>query len=80
MVTTYSHYAGAETQAAVELYADIITDHRRTGVARSLSQAPKPAVTPMGAQPAKRAAPRTKGVDLFLEPLSLMGKAGKAKR
>ena len=80
MVTTYSHYAGAETQAAVELYADIITDHRRTGVARSLSQAPKPAVTPMGAQPAKRAAQRTKGVDLFLDPLSLMGKAGKAKR
>jgi hypothetical protein len=53
-------------------------------VARSLSQAPKSAVTPMGAQPAtqpaKRAAPRTKSVDLFLDPLSLMGKAGKAKR
>ena len=39
MVTTYSHYAGAETQAAVELYADVITDHRRKGVARRLPQA-----------------------------------------
>lgn len=68
MVTTYSHYAGAETQAAVELYADVITDHRRKGVARRLPQA------------ANRAAARPTGSDLFLEPLSLVGKAGRAKR
>lgn len=64
MVTTYSHYAGAETQAAVELYADVITGHRRTGVARRL---PQGAAKPMGS-------------DLFVEPLSLVGKAGRAKR
>lgn len=68
MVTTYSHYAGAETQAAVELYADVITDHRRTGVARRLPQA------------ANRAAARPTSSDLFLEPLSLVGKAGRAKQ
>ena len=42
MMTTYSHYAGAETQAAVELYGDIITDHRRTGVVRGMPRAPNP--------------------------------------
>ena len=84
MVTTYSHYAGAETQAAVELYADVITDHRRTGVARRLSQGPNPAPNQAGAQgamqDAKRSAKRSTGTDLFLEPLSLMGKALAAKR
>jgi site-specific recombinase XerD len=65
MVTTYSHYAGAETQAAVELYADLITDHRRTGVVRRISQG--------------RTGHKAQS-ELFLDPLSLMGKAGKAKR
>lgn len=84
MVTTYSHYAGAETQAAVELYADVITDHRRTGVARRLSRAAEH--TPKSTASAARVpsgahapAPPT-GSDLFLEPLSLIGKAGRAKR
>jgi site-specific recombinase XerD len=88
MVTTYSHYAGAETQAAVELYADVITDHRRTGVARGLpqaaKQAPKSSVSAArgksGAQATNRGAARPSGSDLFLEPLSLMGKSGRAKR
>jgi integrase len=29
LTTTYSHYAGAETQAALELYDDIILEHRK---------------------------------------------------
>lgn len=72
MVTTYSHYAGAETQAAVELYGDIITDHRRTGVARGMPRAPNPTRKP--------ATSRAAGTDLFLEPLSLVGKPGRVKR
>ena len=72
MVTTYSHYAGAETQAAVELYGDIITDHRRTGVARGMPRT----LNPTRKAPTSRAA----GTDLFLEPLSLVGKPGRAKR
>ena len=65
MMTTYSHYAGAETQAAVELYADVITDQRRSGVGRQISSAH---------QNGKR------GSDLFLDPLSLIGKSGRTKR
>ena len=61
MVTTYSHYAGAETQAAVELYADVISNHRRTSVARQVTKARR---TPKGHS------------ELFIDPLSLMGKAG----
>lgn len=88
MVTTYSHYAGAETQAAVELYADVITDHRRTGVARRLpqaaQQAPKSTVSAArvrsGPQATNPTAAHPTGSDLFLEPLSLVGKAGRAKR
>ena len=88
MVTTYSHYAGAETQAAVELYADVITDHRRSGVARGLPQTAKQgtkatvsaARVKTGPQGANRGAVRPTGSDLFLEPLSLMGKSGRAKR
>ena len=72
MVTTYSHYAGAETQAAVELYGDIITDHRRTGVARGMPRAPNPTRKPTTS--------RAAGTDLFLEPLSLAGKPGRVKR
>ena len=72
MMTTYSHYAGAETQAAVELYGDIITDHRRTGVARGMPRAPNPTRKPTTS--------RAAGTDLFLEPLSLVGKPGRVKR
>ncbi len=72
MVTTYSHYAGAETQAAVELYGDIISDHRRTGVARGMPRAPNPTRKPTTS--------RAAGTDLFLEPLSLVGKPGRVKR
>jgi integrase len=72
MVTTYSHYAGAETQAAVELYGDIISDHRRTGVARGMPRAPNPTRKPTTS--------RATGTDLFLEPLSLVGKPGRVKR
>ena len=72
MVTTYSHYAGAETQAAVELYGDIISDQRRTGVARGMPRAANPARKPTTS--------RAAGTDLFLEPLSLVGKPGRVKR
>jgi integrase len=72
MMTTYSHYAGAETQAAVELYGDIISDHRRTGVVRGMPRAPNPTRKPTTS--------RATGTDLFLEPLSLVGKPGRAKR
>lgn len=65
MVTTYSHYAGAETQAAVELYADVISNHRRTSVARQVTKASR----------------TSKGhPELFIDPLSLMGKAGGARK
>ncbi len=72
MVTTYSHYAGAETQAAVELYGDIITDHRRTGVSRGMPRTLNPT--------RKATTSRAAGTDLFLEPLSLVGKPGRVKR
>jgi integrase len=72
MMTTYSHYTGAETQAAVELYGDIISDHRRTGVARGMPRAPNPTRKPTTS--------RATGTDLFLEPLSLVGKPGRVKR
>jgi integrase len=65
MVTTYSHYAGAETQAAVELYADVITERRRTGIIRHVSQT--------------RKAPKQQS-ELFMDPLSLTGKAGKGRQ
>ena len=29
LTTTYSHYAGAETQAALDLYDDVILEHRK---------------------------------------------------
>jgi len=29
LTTTYNHYAGAETQAAINLYDDVIIQHRR---------------------------------------------------
>jgi integrase len=65
MVTTYSHYAGAETQAAVELYADVISNHRRTSVARQVTKTRRtPKLHP----------------ELFIDPLSLMGKAGGARK
>lgn len=35
--TTYSHYAGAETKAAIKLYDDVIIQHRRKPITR-LSQ------------------------------------------
>jgi hypothetical protein len=35
VTTTYAHYAGAETDAAVELYADIILQLRRPAAIRS---------------------------------------------
>jgi integrase len=41
--TTYSHYAGAETQAAINLYDDVIIQHRRkplTNSNRGLSTEP----------------------------------------
>jgi len=35
LTTTYSHYAGAETQAAINLYDDVIIQHRRKPLTRS---------------------------------------------
>ena len=29
LTTTYAHYAGAETQAALDLYDDVILEHRK---------------------------------------------------
>lgn len=65
MATTYSHYAGAETQAAVELYAEVISDHRRSGTARHVPQTQN--------------SPRVRS-DLFIDPFSLMGKAGRGQK
>lgn len=69
MVTTYNHYAGAETQAAVELYGEIINEHRRKGVTRSFTSQPTPNRTPTTR--------RSTGSNLFLDPLSLVGKKGR---
>ena len=64
LTTTYAHYAGAETQKAIELYGEVITKTRRDGVAeafRAQKQNPK------------------RHEDLFMDPLALMGKPkGKA--
>jgi integrase len=43
LTTTYNHYAGAETQAAINLYDDVIIQHRRkplTNSGRGLSAEP----------------------------------------
>ena len=59
LTTTYAHYAGAETQKAIELYGEVITKTRRDGVAQAFREQK---------QNPKRHA------DLFMDPLALMGK------
>ena len=49
LTTTYNHYAGAETQAAINLYDDVIIQHRRkplTKTSRELSTEP-PFIDPL---------------------------------
>ena len=57
--TTFSHYSGAETQKAIELYGEVITKTRRDGVAQAFRE--------------QKQNPR-RHEDLFVDPLTLMGK------
>ena len=59
LTTTYAHYAGAETQKAIELYGEVITKTRRDGVAQAFRE--------------QRENPK-RHADLFMDPLALMGK------
>lgn len=59
LTTTYAHYAGAETQKAIELYGEVITKTRRDGVVQAFKE---------HKQNPKR------HEDLFIDPLALMGK------
>ena len=59
MHTTYAHYAGGETQAAVELYADVVADQRRR------TAQPERSKTRMSPAKSKVA---------FMDPLLLIGK------
>ncbi len=59
LTTTYAHYAGAETQKAIELYGEVITKARRDGVAQAFTE--------------QKQNPK-RHEDLFMDPLALMGK------
>jgi integrase len=62
MTTTYNHYAGAETQSAVEFYGDVLIEQRRIGATRKMQTRANSAA------------------DLFLDPLSPMGKQAWGQR
>lgn len=62
MTTTYNHYAGAETQSAIEFYGEILLEQRRHGTTKQMP---------------RRA---TSAADLFMDPLSPLGKHAGARR
>ena len=69
--TTYEHYAGAETQAAVELYDDVILDLKRGGDGSTSNHRNRHSATPSRQLSSKDELP-------FLDPLNLFGKGGGA--
>ena len=67
LATTYEHYAGAETQAAVELFDDVILDLKRGGDGSARNDRHR--------RPAETSRPAPERDDLpFLDPLNLFGK------
>jgi integrase len=76
LTTTYAHYAGAETDAAVELYDDIILQLRRPAAIRSAPETHNHRVrSPKGKSRRLTATPKEPP---FMDPLTLLGqKRGK---
>ena len=76
LTTTYAHYAGAETDAAVELYDDIILQLRRPAATQSTHQADNLSTKSIRSQSRRLTA--TPKEPPFMDPLTLLGqKRGK---
>ena len=76
LTTTYAHYAGAETDAAVELYDDIILQLRRPTATRNTHQADNLSTRSVRSQSRRLTA--TPKEPPFMDPLTLLGqKRGK---
>ena len=76
LTTTYAHYAGAETDAAVELYDDIILQLRRPAANQSTHQADNLSTKSIRSQSRRLTA--TLKEPPFMDPLTLLGqKRGK---
>ena len=69
LATTYEHYAGAETQAAVELFDDVILDLKRGGDGSARNDRHRRPAEVLRQAPDKDDLP-------FLDPLNLFGKGG----
>ena len=76
LTTTYAHYAGAETDAAVELYDDIILQLRRPAAIQSATEASNLRTRSQKGKPRRLTA--TPKEPPFMDPLTLLGqKRGK---
>jgi len=76
LTTTYAHYAGAETDAAIELYDDIILQLRRPAPVRSATEASNQRTRSQKGKPRRLTA--TPKEPPFMDPLTLLGqKRGK---
>jgi len=76
LTTTYAHYAGAETDAAIELYDDIILQLRRPAPVRSATEASNQRTRAQKGKPRRLTA--TPKEPPFMDPLTLLGqKRGK---
>jgi integrase len=76
LTTTYAHYAGAETDAAVELYDDIILQLRRPAAIQSATEASNHRARSQKGKPRRLTA--TPKEPPFMDPLTLLGqKRGK---
>ena len=76
LTTTYAHYAGAETDAAVELYDDIILQLRRPAAIRSAPETCNSRARSQKSKPRRLTA--TPEEPPFMDPLTLLGqKRGK---
>ena len=76
LTTTYAHYAGAETDAAIELYDDIILQLRRPAPVRSETEASNQRTRSQKGKPRRLTA--TPKEPPFMDPLTLLGqKRGK---
>ena len=76
LTTTYAHYAGAETDAAVELYDDIILQLRRPAAIQSATEGSNHRTRSQKGKPRRLTA--TPKEPPFMDPLTLLGqKRGK---
>lgn len=76
LTTTYAHYAGAETDAAIELYDDIILQLRRPAPIQSATEASNQRTRSQKGKPRRLTA--TPKEPPFMDPLTLLGqKRGK---